>query len=228
MKRRAVALCMVSVFSLLLSANMAHASYHYLEYADPNLPDLVLGMRHEANGIISRAVFVDKDDPEAVKVQHGSDYSIRVKPSPVFPLESDGWSGCSNSSPCYECQGDCDNNQQCLGVLECHQRDGIPPVPGCSGNGNSSYDYCVVPGDLCLDARDDVSFRPCENPLPEAQKWYFVVVPGVKDTFRLQSRVLNQCSTQWLDDYQDYDPWLEHDNPGVWQYFKIGRSAFQW
>ena len=45
-----------------------------------------------------------------------------------------------------ECQGDCDADSDCLGDLVCFQRDGLDPVPGCSGSGTNNWDYCVAPG----------------------------------------------------------------------------------
>jgi hypothetical protein len=50
--------------------------------------------------------------------------------------------------PLQLCEGDCDNDRDCAGVLKCFQRDGLTgltPVPGCSGSGISGYDYCIYP-----------------------------------------------------------------------------------
>ena len=44
-----------------------------------------------------------------------------------------------------ECQGDCDNNNDCQAGLECFQRDGYDAVPGCGGTGVRDWDYCVSP-----------------------------------------------------------------------------------
>ena len=43
------------------------------------------------------------------------------------------------------CQGDCDNDEDCLDELICFQREYLETVPGCSGQGTPSYDYCIVP-----------------------------------------------------------------------------------
>ena len=45
------------------------------------------------------------------------------------------------------CQGDCDNDQECLGNLVCYQRSGFEGVPGCLGgeDDSSANDYCVPP-----------------------------------------------------------------------------------
>ncbi|CAB9521159.1 beta-induced protein ig-h3 [Seminavis robusta] len=43
------------------------------------------------------------------------------------------------------CQGDCDTDEDCLDELLCYQRDYQEMVPGCSGRGETSYDYCVSP-----------------------------------------------------------------------------------
>ena len=34
--------------------------------------------------------------------------------------------------------------RDCEGDLICFQREGLEPVPGCSGLGQTSYDYCIV------------------------------------------------------------------------------------
>jgi len=41
------------------------------------------------------------------------------------------------------CQGDCDNDEDCSGNLRCFQRTGTEPVPGCTGTGIQSVDYCT-------------------------------------------------------------------------------------
>ena len=51
-----------------------------------------------------------------------------------------GANGCSSMG---QCQGDCDNDDDCAGDLGCFQRDGLTPVPGCSGEGVNDYDYCT-------------------------------------------------------------------------------------
>merc|ERR1712085_74727 len=55
-----------------------------------------------------------------------------------------GWGGCG-ADACDVCMGDCDSNADCKSGLSCFQRNGNTPVPGCSGDGVSGYDYCVVP-----------------------------------------------------------------------------------
>ena len=44
-----------------------------------------------------------------------------------------------------ECQGDCDNDDDCQTGLECFQRGGYDAVPGCGGTGVRDWDYCVSP-----------------------------------------------------------------------------------
>ena len=45
-------------------------------------------------------------------------------------------------TPLADCQGDCDKDSHCEGDSKCFQRVGLEPVPGCSGEGTSSRDYC--------------------------------------------------------------------------------------
>lgn len=56
---------------------------------------------------------------------------------PLEPVSDDG-------NPIGLCQGDCDTDDDCLDEFVCFQRDFLEPVPGCSGLGQRSYDYCTV------------------------------------------------------------------------------------
>lgn len=54
-----------------------------------------------------------------------------------------------NSPRLQKCQGDCDEDVDCTGILLCYQRIRNEPVPGCSG-------YESYPGvDFCYDPNDD-------------------------------------------------------------------------
>eukprot|EP01084_Bolivina_argentea_P061679 112756_1 len=45
-----------------------------------------------------------------------------------------------------ECQGDCDNDNNCIGNWKCFQRDGAAPnAPGCQGTPRDNWDYCYDP-----------------------------------------------------------------------------------
>lgn len=46
--------------------------------------------------------------------------------------------------PLSLCEGDCDNDGECEGSLECFQRRDTTPIPGCSGSGTSNRDYVSV------------------------------------------------------------------------------------
>jgi hypothetical protein len=46
--------------------------------------------------------------------------------------------------PLGECEGDCDNDDECEGSLVCMKRVGGEIVPGCSGTDTSKTDYCFV------------------------------------------------------------------------------------
>jgi hypothetical protein len=48
--------------------------------------------------------------------------------------------------PLQECQGDCDFDGDCQGLLMCFQRSGTEIVPGCSGSGQGGKDYCYDAG----------------------------------------------------------------------------------
>ena len=57
----------------------------------------------------------------------------------------DGYSAASEPYPLHVCRGDCDGDSDCDGSLICFKRDGVTPVPGCSGAGVSAKDYCYDP-----------------------------------------------------------------------------------
>ena len=87
---------------------------------------------------------------------------------PTMPVEelpalSDG--ACSPESPCGMCVGDCNDDSDCEGTMECFRRSGNSenPVPGCSGTGVAGRDYCFVPEDnhLRLRGTQCSSENPC-------------------------------------------------------------------
>mmetsp|Transcript_6598 Transcript_6598/g.10078 ORF Transcript_6598/g.10078 Transcript_6598/m.10078 type:complete len:262 (+) Transcript_6598:985-1770(+) len=49
---------------------------------------------------------------------------------------------------CGRCKGDCDSDSDCAGNLKCFQRDDDTAIPGCNGNGATTYDYCYDPADF--------------------------------------------------------------------------------
>ena len=65
------------------------------------------------------------------------DYCIDPAPPPskpplvYFPLECNA----NDDNLCQECEGDCDNDDDCVGDLICFKRNGFTPVPGCEGAG---------------------------------------------------------------------------------------------
>ena len=76
----------------------------------------------------------------------GTDYSCDFFTCYDGTLQNLGGSGCTSSSPCTSCEGDCDTDNDCAGALKCFQRDASSSlVPGCQAGGTgdvSSYDYC--------------------------------------------------------------------------------------
>ena len=45
--------------------------------------------------------------------------------------------------PLQRCEGDCNNDDDCVHGLFCMQKDKRESVPGCSGTQMSKWDYCV-------------------------------------------------------------------------------------
>jgi len=50
---------------------------------------------------------------------------------------------CTQNNPCGECMGDCDDDNECSGILRCFFRPSFEAVPGCGGQGTAGTDYCA-------------------------------------------------------------------------------------
>ena len=61
-----------------------------------------------------------------------------------WALKSLEWRGEEPDSALGRCEGDCDDDSDCIGDLECWQRtsNGMPVPPGCSGQPLMDHDYC--------------------------------------------------------------------------------------
>jgi hypothetical protein len=71
-----------------------------------------------------------------------------TQPTAGPPVTIVGNNGSPTSAfPLMACQGDCDVDDDCAGMLECFQRDGGEAVPGCGGGelDSSRTDYCFDP-----------------------------------------------------------------------------------
>ena len=57
---------------------------------------------------------------------------------------------CSPTNLCGKCQGDCDNDGECMGNLVCYNRgsSSSPQPPGCTGTTSGANDYCIDPNEL--------------------------------------------------------------------------------
>jgi hypothetical protein len=63
--------------------------------------------------------------------------------APSTPIKNRGKDGC-NDGKCKLCEGDCDRDSDCKKGLRCFLREGLEPVPGCSGDGHGAWDYCIA------------------------------------------------------------------------------------
>lgn len=73
----------------------------------------------------------------------GEDYCFPLEDAPSNQLIHTG--DCTATSPCGECQGDCDDHSQCATGLLCKERTNLEDVPGCVGYGVRGKDYCYNP-----------------------------------------------------------------------------------
>lgn len=69
-----------------------------------------------------------------------TDFCCEYTEGYLFHVGNDGEP--ADKFPLKECQGDCDNDDECLGLLICQQRSGTEEVPGCDGIGKDGGDYC--------------------------------------------------------------------------------------
>jgi hypothetical protein len=66
--------------------------------------------------------------------------------------------------PLQKCQGDCDNDSDCVDGLVCFQRGTQPTVPGCIGTADiPEIDYCADPADLATPT-PEVTDAPTPTP----------------------------------------------------------------
>ena len=213
---------------LFTASSAVHASFQYLKYIDET--DVVVGAVKNSKGIHFPKL-VDKGDKERVRIQHYPDYTIRTGPS--APLDFLTWDKtCTWTSPCKECQGDCEDDSECEGLLKCFHRSngGTSPVPGCSGTNTPDGDFCYDPNrdevlGLCLTAETTysyLSFEQCIEPPPRKQMFCFEVVPGEKDVYRIRS----DWGQYYVDDLGDFLH-LEGNHQGSSQWFKTSKSTFQ-
>ena len=85
---------------------------------------------------------------------------------------------------CGKCEGDCDDDNDCMNGLICFQRSGAESVPGCSGAGG---DRDVNGKDICFDP-NDVS-QPTAKPTKEIPE-----LIGGPYPFSLRYHTTLQCS----------------------------------
>lgn len=78
----------------------------------------------------------------------------------------------SSTYPLGNCEGDCDDNKDCNGVLVCQQRGRYQPVFGCQGgiNDSSQQDYCIHP-DAVLPSNELPDFPYTSSPFRLKLYW---------------------------------------------------------
>ena len=91
---------------------------------------------------------VSADHP-STSVHTSSPTSSPTSSCPDCSIDDRGPNYCQFSSKCSQCQGDCDDDDDCEKNLICFQRtNSEEKVPGCTGEGyvktTSDHDYCAV------------------------------------------------------------------------------------
>lgn len=78
---------------------------------------------------------------------------------------------CSKNNPCAMCQGDCDNDDECEGVLICKHKDTGGSIEGCAGFDNSRSDFCTMPSVGTLNASFPLSVVAAASTQAPAKVW---------------------------------------------------------
>ena len=92
----------------------------------------------------------------------GKDYCVDRPPNYLFYVGNDGIA----PNTLGLCEGDCDQDEQCIGSLVCFQRKGLTVVPGCDGEGRSGSDYCREPDPPDPTASPTLSTSPTATKAP--------------------------------------------------------------
>jgi len=166
-------------------------------------------------------------DPGQSGDEAAHDYCYKPSDAGELELQFLGNSGCKGSTKCGECQGDCDNDNDCSNGLKCFQREKGQNVPGCSGTAHKdNTDYCYRAPEAyplstkhdgkCLDYNPgdkNVYMHKCHD--GKNQKWYI-------DSF-------GNLKTKHDDKCLDYNPgngnvYMHkcHDDKNQQWYFKNG------
>ena len=99
-------------------------------------------------------------------------YGVSYCYSPSFTQEPmlEHVDECSADTPCTECQGDCNNDEDCADNLVCFARLDDGNVPGCTGTGETGTDYCIQASTLTVapttsPTRAPVTLPPTQAPV---------------------------------------------------------------
>lgn len=84
-------------------------------------------------------------------------------------LDSSPGSGAKAAGSLVECQGDCDKDEDCSGIMRCFKRSGFEQVPGCDGKGIEGWAYCIVPSQELLPITKVGPGEDYDNLLAECQ-----------------------------------------------------------
>lgn len=82
--------------------------------------------------------------------------------------------------PLGRCQGDCDDDDECMEGLICFHRDAGDPIPGCLGEDRSRNDYCIPDPEAVPTASPSLSQAPSDPPttqLPTSAPSVVTILP---------------------------------------------------
>lgn len=132
----------------------------------PTTPTIAESLKEELDDglLIARLTFtqaeVVKEEEEIAPTEELVIVGDNGEPEDVFPLSV--------------CQGDCDDDDECIGDLQCFNRDDLEEVAGCIGDGESGRDYCSPP-----DSEEEepttkmISTNPCSFEVYQGGEYIF-------------------------------------------------------
>jgi len=85
----------------------------------------------------------DNDDEESLNNRYGN-RALQHRAVKQLKFIANGPNRAPKAFPLGECEGDCDNDNECEGSLVCMKRNGGEIVPGCSGIDKAHWDYCIA------------------------------------------------------------------------------------
>ena len=121
------------------------------------------------------------------------------------------------------CEGDCDIDADCQGILICEQRREFTEVPGCEGSGRRGGDYCRYPDSQAPSTSPSTSSAPSvpvTSPQPSSS-----YRPTVESEYYQYTSAGTQCELNGKSNWQGPAPFVDKSNVAL-QFFAFGDTPY--